>query len=345
MSERQNDNATTRRDHSDDGATNRPSHDNGEKEGSSPKKGLTAKKAIWIIGKMLSNCRRKTRKHILVRNRPEAGLVGIALSIIGPVLVKRHVHSDQPPPHQHHNHNQNQHPLLITPRSLGLSRRVLDALRARNESLAVAESLTGGLLSASLTHHAGASAAIRGAVVAYTNPVKRALLAVPAAVLDGPGPVSAKCASAMAAGVRDALEADWGVATTGFAGGSGGGGSGGGGAAGGGGVGVGAAGSGRGGDGVSTPDRDGLVFLHVAGPGPRNGEGDVVVDGGEHADPSRHGRRGRPVGGGRRCEFDGQSRAGNRAAAVEAALEMLLEFIEEDEVDDEVVLLGKDATV
>ena len=90
---------------------------------------------------------------------------------------------------------------------------VLDLLRDRGLSLAVAESLTGGLAGARLTAVPGASDVFRGAVVSYASAVKFDLLGVP----EGPV-VSRDAAKAMALGVRQRLGADVGVATTGVAG-------------------------------------------------------------------------------------------------------------------------------
>ena len=90
---------------------------------------------------------------------------------------------------------------------------VLDLLRERGLSLAVAESLTGGLAGARLTAVPGASDVFRGAVVSYASEVKFGLLGVP----EGPV-VSADAAKAMALGVRERLGADVGIATTGVAG-------------------------------------------------------------------------------------------------------------------------------
>ena len=90
---------------------------------------------------------------------------------------------------------------------------VLNTLRERGLTLAVAESLTGGLVGARLTSVPGASDVFRGAVVSYSSEIKHGLLKVP----DGPV-VSDACAKAMAEGVREALGADIGIATTGVAG-------------------------------------------------------------------------------------------------------------------------------
>lgn len=91
-------------------------------------------------------------------------------------------------------------------------------LRARGLTVAVAESLTGGLVAATLVEVPGASAVLRGGVVAYAIEVKHEVLGVPTDLLEQHGAVSAECALAMADGVRRLLRADLGVATTGVAG-------------------------------------------------------------------------------------------------------------------------------
>ena len=95
---------------------------------------------------------------------------------------------------------------------------LLDRLAAAGHTVAVAESLTGGLLCSTLVHPAGASRVIRGGVVAYASDVKTSTLGVPAELLDRLGAVNAEVAVAMAEGVHDRLGATIGVATTGVAG-------------------------------------------------------------------------------------------------------------------------------
>jgi len=90
---------------------------------------------------------------------------------------------------------------------------VLDLLRERGLTLAVAESVTGGLVTARLTDVPGASDVLRGGIVSYASEVKHELLEVP----DGPV-VSEQAAAAMADGVRRALGADVGLGVTGVAG-------------------------------------------------------------------------------------------------------------------------------
>ena len=95
---------------------------------------------------------------------------------------------------------------------------VYELLLARGETVAVAESLTGGGLGAALTGVAGASATFRGGVIAYATELKAALLSVDPELLAERGAVDADVARAMAAGVRDRLGATYGLATTGVAG-------------------------------------------------------------------------------------------------------------------------------
>ncbi|NIJ06250.1 nicotinamide-nucleotide amidohydrolase family protein [Frigoribacterium faeni] len=100
---------------------------------------------------------------------------------------------------------------------------VVRELDRQGLTVAVAESLTGGLLVAELISVPGASAVVAGGVVAYQTPLKHQLLDVPASLLAARGAVDPDVATAMAVGVRSALAvegraADVGVATTGVAG-------------------------------------------------------------------------------------------------------------------------------
>lgn len=99
-----------------------------------------------------------------------------------------------------------------------LAAGVVAALRGRGETVAVAESLTGGLLAAALTAPAGASAAVRGGLVVYATDLKATLAGVPVPLLDAEGPVSPDVAAALAAGARDRLGATYGLSLTGVAG-------------------------------------------------------------------------------------------------------------------------------
>jgi len=95
---------------------------------------------------------------------------------------------------------------------------VLAALRRRSDSVAVAESCTGGGLGAALAAVPGASDVFVGGVIAYANSVKQELLGVPAALLEQHGAVSDPVALAMAEGVRRLTGSTWSVAVTGIAG-------------------------------------------------------------------------------------------------------------------------------
>jgi nicotinamide-nucleotide amidase len=99
-----------------------------------------------------------------------------------------------------------------------LAEQILAQLQARGHTVAVAESLTGGLVAAALTDIPGASASFRGGVVTYATELKATLLGVDAGLLVRHGAVYAPVAAAMAAGVRERLGATYGVATTGVAG-------------------------------------------------------------------------------------------------------------------------------
>ncbi|MER6132300.1 CinA family protein [Streptomyces sp. NPDC001815] len=95
---------------------------------------------------------------------------------------------------------------------------VLRLLTVNGQTLAVAESLTGGLVAAELAAVPGASKAFRGSVTAYATDLKRDVLGVDATLLDQRGAVDPQVAAQMAAGARTVLGADWGIATTGVAG-------------------------------------------------------------------------------------------------------------------------------
>lgn len=99
-----------------------------------------------------------------------------------------------------------------------LARQLVDALRQHDATCATAESLTGGLLAATIVDVPGASTVFRGGVVPYATDLKSTLALVPRRLLQQHGPVHPTVAAAMARGVRQRCQADWGVATTGVAG-------------------------------------------------------------------------------------------------------------------------------
>jgi nicotinamide-nucleotide amidase len=91
-------------------------------------------------------------------------------------------------------------------------------LASRDATVAVAESLTGGLLGAELSRMPGSSATFRGSVVVYATDLKETLADVPRPLLASAGAVSPETAGALASGARDRLGATYGVGVTGVAG-------------------------------------------------------------------------------------------------------------------------------
>lgn len=100
----------------------------------------------------------------------------------------------------------------------GLAAELVSCLRDRAQTLAVAESLTGGQLCAAMVDVPGASAVFRGGLVVYATDLKTALAGVPAQLLAACGAVDPQVAAALATGARQRCRADWGLGTTGVAG-------------------------------------------------------------------------------------------------------------------------------
>jgi nicotinamide-nucleotide amidase len=98
------------------------------------------------------------------------------------------------------------------------AREVHELLLARGETVAVAESLTGGLTCAALTETPGASATFRGGLVVYATELKYVLADVPLELLEARGAVDPDVAAALAVGARRRLDATWGLGLTGVAG-------------------------------------------------------------------------------------------------------------------------------
>jgi len=101
---------------------------------------------------------------------------------------------------------------------IGRAAGILRSLADHGQTLAVAESLTGGLLAAEIVSVPGASAVFRGGLVVYATDLKASLAGVPVDLLGERGPVDPDVASWLALGARERCGADWGLATTGVAG-------------------------------------------------------------------------------------------------------------------------------
>jgi nicotinamide-nucleotide amidase len=99
-----------------------------------------------------------------------------------------------------------------------LEEAVVNMLRENKQSLATAESCTGGLLSSRITDIPGSSDVYLGGVVSYSNALKISLLGVPEEVLNSVGAVSEETAQAMAEGARQRFGAYWSISITGIAG-------------------------------------------------------------------------------------------------------------------------------
>jgi nicotinamide-nucleotide amidase len=96
--------------------------------------------------------------------------------------------------------------------------RLVELVQSRGATLATAESLTGGMVGATLTDVPGISAIYRGGVIVYATDLKATIGGVPPDLLADVGPVHPDTAAALAAGVRERLGATYGLATTGVAG-------------------------------------------------------------------------------------------------------------------------------
>lgn len=107
---------------------------------------------------------------------------------------------------------------LLPEATLAQAAALLARLQAAGLRVATAESCTGGLLGAALTHAAGASAVVEGGFVTYANAAKTALLGVDAGLIAAHGAVSEAVAAAMAEGALRRVAADLAISVTGIAG-------------------------------------------------------------------------------------------------------------------------------
>jgi PncC family amidohydrolase len=101
---------------------------------------------------------------------------------------------------------------------LPLAEHIGRRLRERGETIGVAESSAGGLISAALLSVPGASAYFLGSAVVYTRAARGALLAIPESALEGMRPSTEPYAQLLARTVRERLEANWALAETGATG-------------------------------------------------------------------------------------------------------------------------------
>jgi nicotinamide-nucleotide amidase len=99
-----------------------------------------------------------------------------------------------------------------------LAPALIAALAGRGETVATAESLTAGLVCATLTEVPGSSAVVRGGLIVYATDLKARLAGVDPALLADHGAVHPEVAAQLAAGARDRCDADWGLGLTGVAG-------------------------------------------------------------------------------------------------------------------------------
>ncbi len=113
-------------------------------------------------------------------------------------------------------------PVVYTTEGLSLEEVIGQMLRERHATAVTAESCTGGLIAESLTRVSGSSEYFLGAIVAYSNALKIALLGVEPALIEAQGAVSAPVARAMAEGARKRTGADYAISVTGIAGPTGG---------------------------------------------------------------------------------------------------------------------------
>jgi nicotinamide-nucleotide amidase len=107
---------------------------------------------------------------------------------------------------------------MLPQETLDLAERVLESCRARGLKLATAESCTGGLIAAALTHIPGSSDVFDRGFVTYSNEAKSACLGVPPDLITTHGAVSEAVARAMALGVLNVSPAGLAISVTGIAG-------------------------------------------------------------------------------------------------------------------------------
>jgi nicotinamide-nucleotide amidase len=145
----------------------------------------------------ITTCLRRGEVEVVTRFSPDAAEVYAALA---EVIGERH--SDT----------------LFSDDGRSVDEQVAQMLVDRGETIAVAESCTGGLVAARLTELPGASRYVRGGVVAYSDAAKIELAGVDASLIERFGAVSTEVAESLADGARERFAADVGVGVTGIAG-------------------------------------------------------------------------------------------------------------------------------
>jgi nicotinamide-nucleotide amidase len=145
----------------------------------------------------ITTCLRRGEIEVVTRYEPDAELVYEQFAAL---VAERHPET------------------LFSDDGTTVDEQVFDLLRAAGETIAVAESCTGGLLCARLTERPGSSEVVRGGLVVYSNDAKVALAGVDPALIDVHGAVSREVAEALAGGACARLDADVGVGVTGIAG-------------------------------------------------------------------------------------------------------------------------------
>jgi nicotinamide-nucleotide amidase len=112
--------------------------------------------------------------------------------------------------------------MVKPPSGMGILQHLIHSLRSRHQKLGLAESCTGGKLSARIVEQAGVSDNYCGSAVTYSDEAKVEMLGVRRETLRDHGAVSSETAREMAMGTRSKLKCDWAVAITGIAGPTGG---------------------------------------------------------------------------------------------------------------------------
>ncbi|WP_286873176.1 CinA family protein [Idiomarina sp. UBA4520] len=107
---------------------------------------------------------------------------------------------------------------VITPQTLELAEQLGQCLLEKEQTIATAESCTGGGIGYAITEVAGSSAWFNGGLITYTNDLKRQLLNVSQKTLEQDGAVSAECVKQMALGAQAQCNTSWAIAVSGVAG-------------------------------------------------------------------------------------------------------------------------------